>query len=283
MQRPTDPIRERLRDVEWRDLVTMRRFDGCVECLHPAPWLLGSWAAAALALWPAAAACSFMFFLTALRLNHEAIHGNLGLSPRGHRWVLHCLSALMLGSNSAVAFNHLQHHAHLGRPQDIEGKCGRMSAWRVLAYGPLFPIEMHLGAWRRGGRLLRRRMRVDLALNLAVLGAAAGSASPVLAYHLLAVASAQCLTAFFAVWITHHHCHGEDLVARTQRSRLLNALTYNMFFHLEHHLFPGVPVKRLRRLAARIDAAAPELASRARRVIDLPRRPRFADFPEACR
>ena len=283
MKRPMDPTRERLRDVQWRDLVAMRRIDGWVECLHPFPWLLGSWAGAAQACWPAAAACSFMFFLTALRLNHEAIHGNLGLSPRGHRWVLHGLSALMLGSNSAVAFNHLQHHAHLGRPQDIEGKCGRMSGFRVLAYGPLFPIEMHLGAWRRGGRLLRRRMRVDLALNLAVLGGAAGSALPVLAYHVLAVASAQCLTAFFAVWITHRHCHGEELVARTQRSRLLNLITYNMFFHLEHHLFPAVPVKRLGRLAARIDAAAPELASRARRVIALPRLRRITEFPPSLK
>jgi len=283
MQRPLDLTREGLSGVEWRDLVTMRRIDGCVECLYPAPWLLGSWAVAALALWPAAAACSFMFFLTALRLNHEAIHGNLGLSPRAHRWVLHGLSALMLGSNSAVAFNHLQHHAHLGRPEDIEGKCGRMSGRHVLAYGPLFPIEMHLGAWRRGGRLLRRRMRVDLALNLAVLGAAAASASPVLAYHLSAVACAQCLTAFFAVWITHRHCHGEDLVARTQRSRLLNLVTYNMFFHLEHHLYPAVPVKRLGQLAARIDAAAPELAGRARRVIDLPRLRRITDFSKGLK
>lgn len=283
MQRPLELTRKGLRGVEWRDLVTMRRIDGCVECLHPAPWLLGSWAGAALALWPAAAACSFMFFLTALRLNHEAIHGNLGLSPRGHRWVLHGLSALMLGSNSAVAFNHLQHHAHLGRPEDIEGKCGRMSGARVLAYGPLFPIEMHLAAWRRGGRLLRRRMRVDFALNLAVLGAAAASASPVLAYHLSAVACAQCLTAFFAVWITHRHCHGEDLVARTQRSRLLNLVTYNMFFHLEHHLYPAVPVRRLGRLAAHIDAAAPELARRARRVIALPRLRRIADFTQGLK
>ena len=67
----------------------------------------------------------------------------------------------MLGSNNAVAFNHLQHHRHNGTPADIEGKAGRMSGWRVLLYSPLFPVEMHLDAWRRGSRALRRRMLIS--------------------------------------------------------------------------------------------------------------------------
>jgi fatty acid desaturase len=255
------------RRVQWRDLALMRPADGAVECLHPLPWLLGSWWSAGREFWPAALVCSFMFFLTALRLNHEAIHGNLGFGPRAHRLVQHGLSALMLGSNSAVGFNHLQHHVHVGKQDDVEGKCGQMGGLRVLAYGPAFPIELHLAAWRRGGPILRRRMLVDLALNIAVILTALVSGSTVLLYHLLAVTCAQCLTAFFAVWITHRGCHGEELIARTQRSRLINFATYNMFFHLEHHLFPGVPVRRLGRLAARLDAALPELAARARRVI----------------
>lgn len=255
------------RAIRWRDLVSMRPVDGLVECLHPLPWLAASWAFAAHALWPPAVACSFMFFLTSLRLNHEAVHGNLGFRARGHRLVLHGLSALMLGSNNAVAFNHLQHHRHVDTPQDVEGKCGRMSAWRVLAYGPLFPLEMHHAAWTRGGRAVRRRMAADAALNLLVVAVAVASAWPPLLFHLGAMAAAQCFTAFFAVWITHRGCHGEPLVARTQRSGLVNFLTYNMFFHLEHHLFPAVPVKRLARLARRIDAAAPEVTARARRVL----------------
>ena len=263
---PTPALRL-VRAVEWRDLVSMRPRDGVVECLHPVPWLLASWWAAAEAAWLLALPCSFMFFLTALRLNHEAIHRNLGFGARGHHLLLHGLSLLMLGSNSAVAFNHMRHHAHVGRPEDIEGKCGRMSSLRVLAYGPLFPVEMHVEAWRLGSPALRRRMRTDLALNVAMIGTALVTGSSFLVYHVVVVATAQCLTAFFAVWITHRGCHGEALVVRTQRSRLVNFVTYNMFFHLEHHLFPAVPVKRLGRLAARLDAAAPDLAARARRVL----------------
>lgn len=246
--------------IVWRDLVPMRRLDGMIECLHPVPWLAASLILAGTGYWPWAAACSFMFFLTALRLNHEAIHGNLGFGARGHRWVLHGLSGLMLGSNSAVAFNHLRHHRFLGTEGDLEGGCGRMRLTEVLAYGPRFPIEMHRAAWRIGGAGLRRRMRIDAGLNLAMLALAL--LVPLWRYHVAAMLVAQCLTAFFAVWITHHDC--PDHVARTQRQPLINWLSYNMFLHHEHHLFPAVPVRRLGILQRRLQAAA---APRAPSVI----------------
>lgn len=255
------------RAIIWRDLTPMRRRDGMIECLHPLPWIVASSFFAAFGAWLPAAACAFMIFLTALRLNHEAIHRNLGFGERGHHLVLHALSALMLGSNHAVAFNHLHHHRHIGKPDDLEGKCGTMPGWKVLLYGPVFPVEMHIAAWRTGGAGLRRRMAIDLALNVGVLSALIVTGWTILIFHVAAMLVAQCLTAFFAVWITHHGCADSGLIARTQRSRIVNFLTYNMFFHLEHHLFPGVPVRRLGKLAERIDAAMPEIAAHSRRVI----------------
>ena len=249
--------RRALATVEWRDLIGMRRRDGLLECLNPVPWLAVSLLAAHTRLWPLAALASFMFFLTALRLNHEAIHGNLGLGKTAHLWVLHGLSGLMLGSNSAVAFNHLRHHRHLGTAEDIEGACGRMTFWQVLRDGPRFPLDMHAAAWRLGGPRLRRRMALDLALNALLAGAALLTLAPVLLYHVGAMIVAQCLTALFAVWITHHDMADEE-VARTQATPLVNVVTYNMFLHLEHHLFPAVPVRRLGILARRIAAARPE-------------------------
>ncbi len=260
-------LAEIARQVAWRDLVAMRPLDGLLECLHPLPWLAASWLAAHYTLWPLALACSFMFFLTALRLNHEALHHNLGFPARGHRLVLHALSAVMLGSNHSVAFNHLRHHAHIDTPRDVEGKCGRMSLLEVLAYGPRFPLECHRETWREGGPAWRRRLLADLALNLALPAVALATGWWALWFHVAAMLAAQCLTALFAVWITHRGCAGQALVARTQRSRWINFLSYNMFFHLEHHLFPAVPVKRLPRLAARIDALAPWIGEEAGRVV----------------
>jgi fatty acid desaturase len=269
MTPPLDP-KMLTKRVKWRDLTRMTPRDGTIECLHPLPWLAGSWMAAANGLWLAALPASFLFFLTALRLNHEAIHHNLGFGPRGHRIVLHALSALMLGSNNAVAANHMHHHRHVMSDDDMEGKCGRMRMRDVLAYGPRFPVDNHLWAWRQGAPAIQRRMLIDGALNLGVIATALATGWAWLLYHIAICAVAQCMTAFFAVWITHRGCEHDALIARTQRSKLVNLLSYNMFFHLEHHLFPGVPVKRLPVLAARIDAACPEIVASARRVVDWP-------------
>jgi fatty acid desaturase len=52
----------------------------------------------------------------------------------------------------------------------------------------------------------------------------------------------------FAVTV-QHDCDGAGLFARTLRGILKNAATYNMVFHVEHHLFPAVPACHLPQLA----------------------------------
>ena len=56
----------------------------------------------------------------------------------------------------------------------------------------------------------------------------------------------------------HHDCDHHQL-ARTQRGWWKTALTYQMFYHVEHHLFPAVPTPRLPELAERLDRALPQL------------------------
>ena len=76
-------LKQALREIEWQDLARMRPSDGLAECMLPLPWLLASWYCAARGWWPLALAASFLFFLVALRLNHEAIHHNLGFGRVG--------------------------------------------------------------------------------------------------------------------------------------------------------------------------------------------------------
>jgi fatty acid desaturase len=80
----------------------------------------------------------------------------------------------------------------------------------------------------------------------------------ILVYHLLAMAIGQCLTAFFAVWTVHHDCTEAIPPARTIRHRARSIVTFNMFLHVEHHLFPQIPTAHLPVLARRLDAALPE-------------------------
>jgi fatty acid desaturase len=72
------------------------------------------------------------------------------------------------------------------------------------------------------------------------------------------MAVGQCLSAFFAVWTVHHECDGETRIARTLRNRLKSVIAFDMFYHLEHHLFPKVPTCHLATLAERLDRAAPD-------------------------
>lgn len=114
--------------------------------------------------------------------------------------------------------------------------------------------------WRDLGSLTRREIVKEL--GAAVVAAAWFSASGWLRYHVIAMTIAQCMTSFFAVWTVHHDCDADGIFARTIRGRLKGWATYDMFYHLEHHLFPAVPTCRLPELAKRLDAIDPELSSK---------------------
>jgi fatty acid desaturase len=60
----------------------------------------------------------------------------------------------------------------------------------------------------------------------------------------------------------HHDCGPGVGFARTIRNRAKALLTYNMFYHVEHHLFPAVPTCKLPVLASRLDRVAPEYGAR---------------------
>lgn len=65
----------------------------------------------------------------------------------------------------------------------------------------------------------------------------------------------------------HHRIKIIDTIDRTQRNPIINALTFNLFYHVEHHLFPAVPTHHLPKLAQRLDNYAPQLTKN--RVISL--------------
>ena len=253
----------RLRAVGWRDLVPVTSFETLLEPLLPAAWLSASLLIAAYGHYLIALGFSFVFFLTGLRLIHNAFHSSLGLSPPATDAVLWVISPVMLGSMHAVQFNHLRHHRLTLGEDDVEGRHAEMPAWRALLFGPTFPILLHITALRYGNRKLRATVFAELILNAAWLVLVLGVFhSATLRYHVTAMAVGQCLTAFFAVWTVHHHCDRKHYIARTLRNKIKNGITFNMFLHIEHHLFPRVPTCHLNELSRRIDLVAPELRSK---------------------
>jgi fatty acid desaturase len=253
----------RLGAVAWRDLLGLSRREVLDEATLSLPWLAASLACAHYRLWPAALACSFMFFLAALRQVHNGTHYALGLGRAGTEWFLFATSVALLGSNHAVQYNHLRHHRHCLGPEDVEGVNARLTFWQAILCGPVYTLMQHWWALRTGNRRVRRWVAAELAANAAWIAAVFFWLDvPALEYHVAVMGVGHCFTAFFAVWTTHHHTGALPFPARTQNGRFKNWISYRMFLHVEHHLFPQVPTRRLERLAARLEAAAPGYRAR---------------------
>jgi fatty acid desaturase len=209
--------------------------------------------------------CSFFFFLTGLRLSHNAQHNCLGIPRRAHDIALLIIGTLMLACGHAVQVTHLHHHRHCLDEEDIEAWPAKLPGWRVILLGPLFPYTLHRAAWRLATPAKRRWIAAEL-FTIVLLIAAAVSVTSMhfLRWHIAAMLAGEWLVGFFAVWTVHHGCdphHPHDpRIARTQRGLLKNVMTYSMLYHVEHHLFPAVPTCHLPRLARRLDAAAPDLS-----------------------
>jgi len=250
----------RLAHIEWHDLKHLDRAEIVYELLVSLPWLAASWWLASRGWWWAALPFSFLFFLAGLRQVHNAFHFALGLPRYACDLVMATLSVLMLGSMHAVQVNHVHHHKHCLGDDDEEGRAARMPAWRALLLGPLHPLRMHRFAFRNARARQRRWIFLELIVNVAVLSASILLPAPAfIRYHFIAMSVGQCLTSFFAVWTVHHDCDRFHQLARTLRGRFRNALSFQMFFHVEHHLFPAVPTCHLSRLADRLDRVIPEL------------------------
>jgi len=257
----------RLRAVPWRDLVALTPSEAAAELLLSLPFLAGSlwlgqrgitghaaWLAPALVL-------SFAFFLTGLRQVHNAFHYALGLPRPATEWAMFALSLLMGGSMHAVQTTHLLHHRRCLGDGDVEGGSARLGAWDAVLLGPRFPYRLHRHAWAAAGRRQRRWIAAELVANVAwIVLVLAVLRVPALHYHVVAMAVGQSLTGFFAVWTVHHGCDPRRDLARTLRHRVKRILTFDMFLHLEHHLFPRIPTCHLHALAVRLDRAAPGLA-----------------------
>jgi hypothetical protein len=147
--------------------VHVTSFEILLEPLLPAAWLAASLSIAAYGHYVVALGFAFVFFLTGLRLIHNAFHTSLGLSRCATDIVLWIMSLTMLGSMPAVQFNHLRHHRLALGEDDVEGRHAEMPAWRVLFLGPAFPILLHVTALRYGNWKLRATVVVELFLNAA--------------------------------------------------------------------------------------------------------------------
>jgi len=255
---------DRLHGVEWRDLQRLTRTEVVYETLITAPWLAGSLTAWHLAFAVhrvfavVALISAFFFFLTGLRQVHNAYHHALGLSRRLTDFTMFGLSIGMVSAMHAIQATHLNHHRHCLEVDDVEGHAGRRTWWHAVLGGPLFAVRLHSAGWTLAGGHARRWIVGELVAMATIASLAILTDWMALRAHIAMMVIGQCLTAFFAVWTVHHDCETAGAIARTQRGWLKNFVSYDMFHHVEHHLFPAVPTCHLPELARRLDRAAPD-------------------------
>lgn len=260
-------IKDAINAVQWQDLRQLTRGQIAYNVILPYPFLLLSWWFASQSWYVLACGASYLFFATAFRQAHDGYHHSLGTGKRTTTAILLLLSVLLMTSLHSIRATHMAHHRDPLGDNDIEGSLAKMSWWRAMLGG----VTYRLNIYRQGLRLSSRRNQriaylefgliavvIMAALVLTALTISAlAMLAQILIYHLLTMTLANASVGIIAVWGVHHDC--DETIARTERNPLVNLLTFNLLYHVEHHLFPAVPSNHLPELAKRLDAAAPHL------------------------
>lgn len=250
---------EILQKVAWKDLRKLSIRELLIENNLSLPFLFGSWALAYFGYYIFALPLSAFFFLTGLRQVHNGFHNTLGTNRFLTWFTLFSNSVLMMASIHAVKFNHLRHHKYCLSEDDYEGKSAGMSWYGAIFYGPVHMFLIHKVTLQLGNRKYVRNVLLELSAIALFAAIVFYFNIHFLMYHIIVMVIGEFLMAFFAVWTVHHDTEDEPHIARTQRSGWKNKITFSMFYHLEHHLFPAVPTIKLPELAKRIDEALPDI------------------------
>lgn len=262
-------IKNAINVVKWQDLRSLTRGQIAYNVILPYPFLLLSWWFASQSWYVLACGASYLFFAAAFRQAHDGYHHSLGTGKRTTTGILLLLSVLLITSLHSIRATHMEHHRNLLGDSDIESSLAKVSWWQAMLGG----VTYRLSIYRQGLRLSSRRNQriaylefglialvIATALVLSVFPIAVPAiamSAQVLMYHILTMMLANASVGIIAVWGVHHDC--DETVARTERNLLVNFLTFNLLYHVEHHLFPAVPSNHLPQLAKRLDAEVPHL------------------------
>ena len=260
-------IKSAIASVEWQDFRQLTRAQIAYNLILPYPFLLLSWWFASQSLYVMACGASYLFFAAAFRQAHDGYHHSLGTGKRATTAILLLLSVLLMTSLHSIRATHMEHHRNPLGDSDIEGRLAKGSWWQALLGGITYRLDIYRQGWHLSSRRNQRiawlefgliALVVMTAIVLTVLTIPAiAMLAQVLIYHLLTMMLANASVGIIAVWGVHHDC--DETIARTERNPLVNLLTFNLLYHVEHHLFPAVPSNHLPELAKRLDVASPHL------------------------
>jgi len=206
--------------------------------------------------WVAAVACPVLLsFLTYGSISHDLVHRNLGLPVWLNEILLSLIELLAFRSGHAYRVVHLHHHATFPAADDLEGAAAGMSLPRALVEGIALQGRLWFFAMRRPGK--HRPWAIAECIAATVLLAIAIAVIPItiapFAYAMLMIA-ASWIFPLITAYIPHDPSGPTELTqTRLFRGRVLSWVALEHLYHLEHHLYPGVPHHNWPALAVRLD------------------------------
>jgi fatty acid desaturase len=203
------------------------------------------------------------FFL----LSHEGHHHLLFRTRAINHGTNILLCLPLLHSPTAYRVLHELHHRFLGGPGDPEDNYSRNPRrwalqWVRLTIGPLvYVLLIPVLAWRRAGASDRSRMAVEYGV-MGIAWALAFAVVPIRVLLQVWLLPAVLLGYLTAVRFLAQHSltdpHDPLLASRSVRSNpVVTFFLLNENYHLEHHLFPGIPSYNLPRLHALLRSRLP--------------------------
>jgi len=242
-----------------RDLLAVPRWRVALSLASPFALAAAYFGFALAGWWPVAVGCvAALSFVTYGSISHDLVHRALRLPKWWNEFFLTAIELLMLRSGRAYRLAHLNHHARYPDAHDDPEAAAAHGGFVVaLASGPLFFLRLWLWAVKRHpkhrGRLLLEGAAIAFPATAAVVAAACGWSVIPLVYVSLA---------YLGTWIVPlvtayipHTPDGAGPLSQTRRFRgwLVRLIAFDHLYHLEHHLYPGVPHHRWPELARRLD------------------------------
>lgn len=207
-------------------------------------------------------------------LMHESSHSLLSKNRSTNRW-LGFLSGLPgLVSISAYRSIHSYHHAHTrtsGDPDSIEDSAPKslplvVAYFIVLFFGIyVYIVTVAVNGFKKASSRVRRKILVEYALIIATLGGAFAlfPAHAVTQVWVLPLLVAAQLTNIRGL-AEHGMTTGGNPFINTRTvisNKVVSFFMCNLNYHLEHHLFPGVPCYNLPELHRLLKHIYPAVAA----------------------
>lgn len=203
-------------------------------------------------------------------IGHDAVHGSLPVNRKFGMWLSLALSSVIVGfQNMGFAALHLDHHRYCNTDRDADTRHYRefRTAWSRVLFSRVTKNFKYMlaaaDAWRGQTTLPEFTQRE---IRQMVIGNAAFGIAWLLIYSVLAIYDFTWFLALVALpsislllatgpltYQQHAGTDQEDVndywrTARSMTSPFWSFLYGGGNFHLEHHLYPGIPAWRLRKV-----------------------------------